>query len=106
MGNWHRVRRQRGRSLLPYTLTLDLEVTGTERHRLLEGWASGDMEEFCRWTFEAAGRGSVVRFLMAVEPTRAWMNLPLPFARRVFGLITARSCAGAGRDWLVSSTPR
>jgi hypothetical protein len=25
-----------------------------------------------------------VRFLMVVEPTRAWMNLPLPFARQLF----------------------
>jgi hypothetical protein len=40
----------------------------------------------CRWTFEADGNGSIVRFLMAVEPTRAWMNLPLPFARQVFAL--------------------
>lgn len=80
------VLRQRWRSLLPYTLTLDLEVTGIERHRVLEGRTSGDMEGFCRWTFEADGTGSVVRFLMAVEPSQAWMNLPLPFARQLFAL--------------------
>jgi hypothetical protein len=80
------VLQQRWRSLLPYTLTLDLEVTRVERHRLLEGRTSGDMEGLCRWTFEADGNGSIVRFLMAVEPTRAWMKLPLPFARQVFAL--------------------
>ena len=80
------VLQQRWRSLLPYTLTLDLEVTRVERHRLLEGRTSGDMEGLCRWTFEADGNRSVVRFLIAVEPTRAWMKLPLPFARQVFAL--------------------
>jgi Polyketide cyclase / dehydrase and lipid transport len=81
-----KVLQQRWRSLLPYTLTLDLEVTALERHHLLEGRASGDMRGLCRWTFEARGTGSVVRFLLDVEPTRAWLNLPLPFARQVFAL--------------------
>lgn len=80
------VLRQRWRSLLPYTLTLDLEVTGIEPRRLLEGRTSGDMRGLCRWTFEARNGGTVVRFLLNVEPTRAWMNLPVPFADRVFAL--------------------
>jgi hypothetical protein len=81
-----KVLRQRWRSLLPYTLALDLEITGVERHRLLEGRTSGDMEGQCRWTFEPEGSRTIVRFLLDVAPTRAWMRLPVPFASRVFAL--------------------
>jgi Polyketide cyclase / dehydrase and lipid transport len=81
-----KILRQRWRSLLPYTLTLDLAVTAIERHRLLEGRASGDMRGLCRWTFEPRGTATIVRFLLDVQPTRAWMNLPVPFARQVFAL--------------------
>jgi hypothetical protein len=40
----------------------------------------------CRWTFEPRGDTTRVRFLMDVRTTRAWMNLPVPFARQVFAL--------------------
>lgn len=80
------VLRQRWRSLLPFTLTLDLEVSEVERHRRLEGRTSGDMLGVCRWTFEPQGGRTIVRFLLDVEPTRAWMKLPVPFAGRVFAL--------------------
>jgi hypothetical protein len=81
-----KVLRQRWRSLLPYTLTLDLEITAVERHRTLEDRTSGDMRGLCRWSFESHGSRSVVRFLLDVEPTRAWMNLPLPLSQQVFAL--------------------
>lgn len=81
-----KVLRQRWRSLLPYTLTLDLEITAVDGHRFLEGRTSGDMQGLCRWTFEPQGGRTVVRFLLDVEPTRAWMNVPVPFASRVFAL--------------------
>jgi hypothetical protein len=42
------------------------------------------MRGLCRWSFESHGSRSVVRFLLDVEPTRAWMNLPVPFAQQVF----------------------
>lgn len=78
--------RQRWRSLLPYTLTFDLEIEQVERHRLLAGRASGDVAGICRWTFEPHGDTTRVSFLMDVRTTRAWMNLPVPFARQVFAL--------------------
>lgn len=93
--------RQRWRSLLPYTMTLDVEIRSIERHRLLDGRASGDMAGTCRWTFEPAGGHTTVRFLVDVEPTRAWMRIPLPFAREVFaanvGAIMAQGRRGLGR---------
>lgn len=78
--------RQRWRSLLPYTLTLDLEILRVERFRLLEGRASGDMAGICRFMFLEQDGGTVVRFVMAVRPTKPWMNLPAPFADRVVRL--------------------
>jgi uncharacterized membrane protein len=78
--------RQRWRSLLPYTLALDLEITRVERHRLLEGRASGDMAGSCRWTFDDRDGRTTVRFELAVSPTRWWMALPIPFAGRVVAL--------------------
>jgi uncharacterized protein YndB with AHSA1/START domain len=76
--------RQSWRSHLPYTLVLDLEITDIQRHRLLAGRTSGDMAGSCTWSFEPADGGTAVRFVMDVRPTRWWMNLPVPFAGRVF----------------------
>jgi hypothetical protein len=76
--------RQQWRSLLPYTLALELEITGVERHRRLEGRATGDMIGTCTWTFEALEGTTRVRFDLEARPARWWMNLPLPFAGQVF----------------------
>lgn len=75
---------QAWRSYLPYTLRFDLEILRVERHALLEGRAGGDIEGTCRWTFQRREDGTVVRFVMDVRTTRWWMNLPVPFAGRVF----------------------
>lgn len=76
--------RQQWRALLPLTLTIDLEMTRVERHRLLEGRASGDMEGTCTWQFEDHGGRTTVHFVLDVRPARWWMRLPVPFAVRVF----------------------
>jgi hypothetical protein len=78
------VLRQGWRSLLPYTLTFDLEITGVERHARLGGKVTGDLEGSCAWTFEPGDGTTVVGFLMDVHPARWWMNLPVPFAKRIF----------------------
>jgi hypothetical protein len=76
--------RQQWHSLLPYTMVIDLEMARVERHRLLEGRATGDMAGTCSWEFEQAGDRTKVRFVLDVRPTRWWMSLPVPFAGRVF----------------------
>jgi hypothetical protein len=78
------VLRQRWRSRLPYTLVFDLTMDGIDRLRRLDGLASGDLEGDCAWTFTEDAGGTLVRFSVAVRPTRWWMNLPLPFAGLVF----------------------
>ena len=75
--------RQRWRSVLPFTLVLDLEIVGVLQRRLLEGRSSGDMAGTCRWTFSEREGRTRIRFEMDVRPTRWWMNLPIPFAGRV-----------------------
>jgi hypothetical protein len=75
--------RQRWRSLLPYTLTIELEIVRVEQRRLLVARASGDMAGTCTFTFGEAMGSTIVRFEMDVRPTPAWMNLPIPFAGRI-----------------------
>lgn len=75
--------RQHWRSLLPYTMAIDLEIARVERYRLLEGRASGDMAGTCTWEFVDVGGRTHVRFVLDVSPTRWWMRLPVPFAGRV-----------------------
>jgi hypothetical protein len=89
--------RQQWRSLLPYTLVLDLEISGVERHRRLEGRTTGDMSGTCTWTFEALEGATRVRFDLDVRPTRWWMNLPLPFAGQVFAWNFAAIMRWGGR---------
>jgi hypothetical protein len=78
--------RQRWRSLLPYTLVIDLEITEIERKRRLVGRASGDMSGTCTWTLEDIDDRTRVRFEMDVRPARWWMNLPVPLAGKAFRL--------------------
>jgi hypothetical protein len=76
--------RQAWRSLIPYTLTFDLEILGLQRPGLVRGRASGAVEGDCTWTLEEQAGRTTVRFLMDVRTTRWWMNLPLPLAGRIF----------------------
>jgi uncharacterized protein YndB with AHSA1/START domain len=75
--------RQRWQSVIPYTVTLDLDILAVRRHHSLTGHATGDLEGICTWTFSERDGCTVVRFEMDVRPTRWWMDLPIPFKRRV-----------------------
>ncbi len=76
--------RQRWRGWLPYTLEFDLEIVRVERRRILEGRASGPVAGTATWEFRPTDGGCEVTFALDVRTTRAWMNLPVPFARRIF----------------------
>lgn len=78
--------RQRWHSLLPYTLVFELEILDLEHPRLVEGRASGDVEGACTWRIDEHEGWTTVRFVMDVHTTRWWMNLPVPFAARIFAL--------------------
>lgn len=97
--------RQRWRGLLPYTLTIDLEIDRIERGRLLEGRMSGDLDGRATWTMDERDGETRIRFVMAFRPGRRWMRLPLPFA----GWVLARTYdtimrqGGEGLDLLLGS---
>lgn len=76
--------RQGWRSYVPYTLVFDLEITDIRPQGGLTGRASGDVEGSCGWTFEERDGMTSVRFVLDVRTTRPWMNVPAPFAGRVF----------------------
>jgi hypothetical protein len=77
------VLRQQWRSRLPYTLVFDLEMLRIEGGKLLDGRASGDLEGTCRWTLAPVDGGTELRFNVDIRTGRWWMNLPIPFARRI-----------------------
>lgn len=76
--------RQRWRSLLPYTLDFELEIDRCDRLALLHGRTTGDVAGTATWTFEHRDGTTTVRFLLDVRTTHWWMNIPVPFAERVF----------------------
>src|SRR3954470_13916375 len=69
------------RSVLPYDVVFDMRSTRVERHRLLEGVASGELAGTGRWRFFAEGGATAVFYEWDVETTRSWMNLLAPIAR-------------------------
>jgi uncharacterized protein YndB with AHSA1/START domain len=78
------VRRYTFRGRLPYSLTFDMRLTRSERHSLLEGEASGELEGTGTWTLAGSAGGTAIRYVWDVRTTRPWMDLPIPFARRIF----------------------
>jgi uncharacterized protein YndB with AHSA1/START domain len=77
-------RRYTWKSRLPYRLVFDMTLTRSERPKLLEGHATGELEGVGTWTLAERDGGTRLRYVWEVRTTRPWMNLPLPFARRIF----------------------
>jgi hypothetical protein len=78
------VLRQRWRSLLPYTLVFDLEMTRIEPNARLEGRASGDLAGTCAWSMATDTDATTMQFAADVRTVRWWMNVPVPFAAPIF----------------------
>jgi Polyketide cyclase / dehydrase and lipid transport len=79
------VRRYTFKGSLPYTLSFDLTVTGTERPTTLAGSATGELEGTGVWTLTEEPDGvTVARYDWNVRTTRWWMNLLAPLARPIF----------------------
>ena len=77
-------RRYTWKSRLPYRLVFEMVLTRSERPTLLEGRATGELEGVGTWTLSERDGGTRLRYVWEVRTTRPWMNLPLPFARRIF----------------------
>ena len=77
------VHRHRWRSLLPYSVSFEIETTRIEPLRLLEGRARGGLEGIGRWRFYA-DEATVITYEWNVRTTRRWMRLVEPVGRPVF----------------------
>jgi uncharacterized protein YndB with AHSA1/START domain len=77
-------RRYTWKSRLPYRLVFEMTLTRSERPHLLEGHATGELEGTGTWTLSERDGGTRVRYVWAVRTTRPWMNVPLPFLRKIF----------------------
>ncbi len=72
------------RGALPYDLVFDMRSVRVDRHRLLEGVASGELAGTGRWHFASQEGATSVTYEWDVETTGRWLNLLAPIARPVF----------------------
>jgi uncharacterized protein YndB with AHSA1/START domain len=72
------------RSVLPYDLVFEMRSVRVDRHRLLEGVASGELEGAGRWRFFTVPDGTAVTYQWDVATTARWMNALAPIARPAF----------------------
>ncbi len=71
------------RSVLPYTLRFDVEITRARGPHLIEGRATGELEGRGVWRLYE-GEGTAVVYDWQVRTTAAWMNFLGPVARPAF----------------------
>ena len=71
---------------LPYRLRFDMRVTRREPPTSIVGEATGELAGIGDWSLHEEGLTTVVRYVWAIQTTRAWMNLlaPLPFVDSIF----------------------
>ncbi len=95
------VRRFTWKSVLPYRLRFDLRVTRIEKPFALEGEAFGELEGAGRWSLEADGDWTRVRYDWTVRTTRPWMNALAPLLKPAFrwnhDVVMRRGAEGLGR---------
>ncbi len=91
------VRRYVWRSRLPYNLVFDMEVTGIEPTKRLEGRATGELEGTGVWELSDGAGVTTVVYTWTVRTTRRWMNLLAPVARPLFAW---------NHDWVMSNGAR
>jgi uncharacterized protein YndB with AHSA1/START domain len=71
------------RSVLPYTLRFELELTRVEPPHLIEASARGELEGTGTWRLYE-GQGVAIVYEWRVATTKRWMNLFGPLARPAF----------------------
>jgi uncharacterized membrane protein len=79
------IRRTVWKSALPYKLEFDSEVVRTEKYKLIEVRAFGQLDGRGLWRFTALGDDSTrVRYDWTVKTTKRWMRVLSPIARPLF----------------------
>jgi hypothetical protein len=91
------------RSVLPYTLRIELRRKRVDRHAgLLEAALDGDLVGSSRWIVRASPSGSSVRFDERVELAGSWLPKLEPLARPAF-IVNHALMMRAGRLGLVAA---
>lgn len=72
------------RSILPYDLSFEMRSVRVERHRMLEGIATGQLAGVGRWRFFTQPGGTAVAYHWDVETTERWMNALTPVVKPLF----------------------
>jgi Polyketide cyclase / dehydrase and lipid transport len=79
------IRRSTWKSVLPYKLEFDLEVTRIEHLKLMEARAFGELEGIGSWRLTSEGETRTrVQYDWRVKTTKPWMNFLAPVARPFF----------------------
>jgi hypothetical protein len=78
------VRRYKWKSLLPYTLTFNVETVRVEPMTIIEGVASGELEGRGVWSISEKDDVTVARYDWQVSTSKPWMNAIAPIAKPVF----------------------
>ena len=78
------VRRLTWKTRLPYQLSFEVRSTRVEAPRVLEGYATGELEGTGLWRLASAGALTIVRYDWTVDVTKPWMALIAPLARPIF----------------------
>jgi len=78
------IRRSTWKSVLPYTLEFDSEITRIEPMRLIAARAFGELNGTGLWQFEPRDGGTRVQYDWRVKTTKPWMNFMTPLARPFF----------------------
>lgn len=75
--------RHEWRSVIPYPVRFEAQITRIEPGRLIEADAHGELSGTGRWRF-FGDRESVVTYEWNVRTTKPWMNLVAPIAGPIF----------------------
>jgi hypothetical protein len=68
------IRKYTWRSVLPYKLVFDMELTAVDRYRYMQGKAFGELEGMGEWYFEEKEGITYIQYNWNVYTNKAWMN--------------------------------
>ncbi len=63
------------KSVLPYKLSFIMQVTGIDKHKMMQGRSSGELEGTGTWDFQQVGDTTYLRYYWNVVTTKRWMNI-------------------------------
>lgn len=78
------IRRYKWKSMLPYTLTFNVEIVRVEPMSVIEGAASGELEGRGIWNMSEEGDVTIARYDWRVSTSKPWMNVIAPVAKPLF----------------------